>query len=375
MVAKTFRETSHEMAKPPRSTRGFTLVELLVVIAIIATLIGLLLPAVQAAREAARRAKCLSNIKQLGLGLQTYHDAQKRFPPGYQGMLGNCGNAGNSISNKWKDAGWGWSVFLLPHIEEQSLSDGLTVNSGSSQVVCGSPTGAQAALAKANGRDQVALQQTVVQVFVCPSAGDSSLNFGQDFPSSGKYGKTNYKAVAGSDGNFDGVGEGTLTLPDGSTATVLTLGLFRRVPLERSGSWGAAGSWAYVRSKDVADGLSKTLTFGEVFSNVSFAAGLPKIDPNFGSTSSNGKYRGGVWVGAISSELAAGLTVGILQPNATSTNGTLFGTNQYPFASRHLGGVLFGLADGSCRFISQNADVTTLAGMANISDGQTVAVE
>jgi hypothetical protein len=69
------------------------------------------------------------------------------------------------------------------------------------------------------------------------------------------------------------------------------------------------------------------------------------------------------------------LTAGILQPNATSTNGTLFGTNQYPFASRHLGGVLFGLADGSCRFISQNADVTTLAGMANISDGQTVAVE
>ena len=374
MVAKTFREIPHERATPPRSTRGFTLVELLVVIAVIATLIGLLLPAVQAAREAARRAKCLSNIKQLGLGLHTYHDAQKRFPPGYQGMLGNCGNAGNSISNKWKDAGWGWSVFLLPHIEEQSLSDRLTVNSGSSQVVCGSPTGAQATLAKANGRDQVALQQTVVQVFVCPSAGDSSLNFGQDFPGSGKYGKSNYKAVAGSDSAFDGVGEGTLTLPDGSSATVLTLGLFRRVPFAvgRSGPWGSENAWAYVRAKDVTDGLSKTLAFGEVFSNVSFAAGLPKIDPNFGSGAA---YRGNVWVGAISSELNPGLTVGILQPNATSTNGTLFGTNQYPFASKHPGGVLFGLADGSSRFISQNADVTTLAGMANISDGQTVAVE
>ena len=372
MAAENSRGIPHEIATPPRSTCGFTLVELLVVIAIIGTLIGLLLPAVQVAREAARRVKCQSNIKQLGLGLHTYHDAQKRFPPGYQGMLGNCGGADNSISNKWKDAGWGWSVFLLPHIEEQSLADRLAVNSGSSQVVCGSPTGAQATLATANGRNQVSLQQTVVEVFVCPSAGDSNLNFGQDFPKSGRYAKTNYKAVAGADGNFDGVGEATLTLPDGSSATVLALGLFRRVPFTRSGSWGAADSWAYVRSKDVTDGLSKTLAFGEVFSNVGFAAGLPKIDPNFGS---NAAYRGGVWVGAISGELAAGLTVGILQPNATSTNGTLFGNNKYPFASKHPGGVLFGLADGSCRFISQNADVTTLAGMATISDGQTAAVE
>ena len=375
VVAPNSPAMPREIAKPPRTPHGFTIVELLVVIAIIGLLIALLLPAVQAARESARRAKCQSNIKQLGLGLHTYHDAQKRFPPGYQGMLGNCSGADNSISNKWKDAGWGWSVFLLPHIEEQSLSDRLTVNSGSSQVVCGNPTGAQLSLATAGGRDQRALQQTVLQVFVCPSAGDSSLNFGPTFPSSGRYGKSNYKAVVGSDGAFDGVGEATLTLPDGSSATVLTLGLFRRVPLTRSGSWGAADSWAYVRSKDVTDGLSKTLAFGEVFSNVSFATGLPKIDSNYGSTTTNGKYRGSVWAGAIVTELAAGMTAGIIQPNANSTNGTLFGTNQYPFASKHPGGVLFGLADGSCRFISQNADAATLAGMANISDGQTAVVE
>jgi len=85
-----------------RSYSAFTLIELLVVIAIIGVLVGLLLPAVQAAREAARRAQCINNLKQIGLGTHGFHDVNKGLPP-----VGISGSGNSTIF-----------TFLLPYIEE-----------------------------------------------------------------------------------------------------------------------------------------------------------------------------------------------------------------------------------------------------------------
>lgn len=98
------------MTSPIR--RGFTLVELLVVIAIIGVLVALLLPAVQAAREASRRASCMNNVRQLILGIHGYEFAQEHFPPGVTNDTGPVRNVpeGNHL---------GWIARILPELDEK----------------------------------------------------------------------------------------------------------------------------------------------------------------------------------------------------------------------------------------------------------------
>src|SRR4051794_10220583 len=108
--------------------RGFTLIELLVVIAIIAVLISLLLPAVQSAREAARRAQCTNNLKQLGLAMHNYHTANGAFPPGAAASFNqlNLQDGPGKLCVNWM--GWSAQGMLLGYMEAMPIYNAINFN-------------------------------------------------------------------------------------------------------------------------------------------------------------------------------------------------------------------------------------------------------
>jgi prepilin-type N-terminal cleavage/methylation domain-containing protein len=197
-----------------RKWRGFTLIELLVVIAIIAILIGLLVPAVQKVREAAARAQCQNNLKQMGLACHNFHDTYRKMPPAWADPGGRYGNAtGNTF----------W--FILPYIEQGPVFTSAGGNLGANTSL-GQPGYA-----------------TPIPIYLCPSspnnqpvqmwgggwaAGDYAVNF-QVF-GNGRTGSLDRAAKLG--GGF----------PDGTSNTVMITEKEARCDQNYSTLW-AHGYW------------------------------------------------------------------------------------------------------------------------------------
>jgi prepilin-type N-terminal cleavage/methylation domain-containing protein/prepilin-type processing-associated H-X9-DG protein len=133
--------------------RGFTLIELLVVIAIIAILIGLLLPAVQKVREAASRLRCQNNLKQIGLSIHNYHDANTFLPPSFADRTGIP--SGNFHR---------WSSFALisPYLEQTAIYNNLDLN----QSLYSAPPETAGVLLRTIHAPWVAIK---IPIFLCPS--------------------------------------------------------------------------------------------------------------------------------------------------------------------------------------------------------------
>jgi prepilin-type N-terminal cleavage/methylation domain-containing protein/prepilin-type processing-associated H-X9-DG protein len=300
------------------SRRGFTLIELLVVIAIIAVLIGLLLPAAQAAREAARRAQCANNLKQIGLALHNYNDSFAVFPPGWISRPGSDGdNTG---------PGWGWAAMILPQIEQAAVFNAINFS-----LAIEVPANQTARLTKIN-------------TYICPS--DSSLRpvftVVDDSTSSMALGSP-ICDVASSDyvGCF---GKGDVSDIPGRD---FGEGIFFR---NRS-----------VRISEITDGTSQTLAAGEKSQNLAQATWTGAVThaavPITELQTENG----------LSPEGGDALVV--------SHTGELDGPNSKPahadqFWARHPGGCQFTFADGSVRYLKEKRPLAIFQALATRQGGE-----
>ena len=316
--------------------RGFTLVELLVVIAIIGTLVGLLLPAVQSAREAARRSSCSNNLKQLGLGLHIFADANRK---GSDNTFPKISSTGIINATGTTSLGFGWMARILGGMEETNLLRQLTGTSATPL-----STGTGVVTLSVSGSSSTGATFTPLKFAICPSFS------GETTSVSGGTGEaiSNYRANAGVWTSGTAIDNGGLSFTqqigfggfsDGTSKTIVVAESREGV---RGGLTGtAANRWAY----------------GELWTPASIASGV---------------LTSGTWAGTDLLGAGAIASAGTI---SASSLGTLVPPLTIVFgpSSDHSGsqcGHLF--ADGHIEFLSTDMDNSTYQSLSTRNSGDRV---
>jgi prepilin-type N-terminal cleavage/methylation domain-containing protein/prepilin-type processing-associated H-X9-DG protein len=326
-----------------RTRSAFTLIELLVVIAIIAVLISLLLPAVQSAREAARRAQCVNNLKQIGLAMHNYHDVNNALPLGRTLQVGTY----RPFSQQAR---------ILQFMEQSNIFN--TLNFSLSSYDPANATGAAAS----------------VSSFLCPTDTPTQIPSGQILPGFG-FGAVNYRANEGTSVAMWYGADDTSNVNNGKV-------------LEPNGLFYSS---QLIKLSSVSDGTSNTAAFSEhVIGDFS----------NSISTELSDTYRPGTYPAnsdeAYSLCLATNINdlslQGYSNVGAPWTYGYHSTTNywhsgppnsrscMYPPSriattanSRHPGGVNVTLADGSVRFIKSTVNIQTWRALGTRNGGEIIS--
>ena len=362
------RQVSLAPATCRRASRAFTLVELLVVIAIIGVLVALLLPAVQAAREAARRMNCQSNMRNFALAALNFENAKKQLPA----AMSHAMVAGRTTTEflPYQGPQLSWHVQVLPYMELQSLYSQFKID-GTTSIF--------------NQSDQTRPEESQPAVMVCPS--DSSLGrfysdpaFTAGLGGVRRLARGNYVAYAGPEhmnsshvfsGAINTVGNELRHLTDGTSQIIMITEVRTRdEPLDQRGVW----SLAWPGSSAIAFDLhSATVPTGQSWLSDQKRATsyLPSSDPNVMSQANPPNSYGGAQYTDDKLRKCpdpAGADIDRMPCDSTYES---WGSGAA--RSLHPGGVNTARADGSVHWLTNDVNITSLGALICINDSVVAA--